>query len=405
MSGYKEYNKTLTSSNNHKCKLLKSDHKHSRQTKQSNRLQKPNYKHSRNLPILIYSPLTQLPSSGCQPSEVPSAETGSRTPEVGSEFQAGFSCPECCVISAEEVSAEAVHYRHEFISTFVCCLGSFCLPAVPNLLAAGFLTEDQASWFECLLIAGALAGGLAVGSLIHLLGRKGSILVAAVPFLAGWLCLSFSRTHVPLCTGRFLVGIAYGMVEIACPVYVAETVSEEILSSAAMWLVVSDASGTLVQYALGLFLPVGVLSAVSMIPAFAMLIGMFFVPESPRWLIHTGNKPGALQSIQWLRLVSKKSAKSEFIRINTSAACQSVRYSETFDEIPKVFRPLVACGALFVFQQFSGITPIMFNAEWILKRTSSGAVLGNQSLRSGQLSAVILAAIELARDCCLSPVV
>ncbi|KAK2146543.1 hypothetical protein LSH36_601g01096 [Paralvinella palmiformis] len=273
------------------------------------------------------------------------------------------------------------------------------------MLSAGVLTEDQASWFQCLLFAGAVVGGLAASSLIHLLGRKGSILMAGIPFLSGWLCLIVAKTHVPLYSGRFLVGMGYGMVEVVCPVYVAETVSDERLTTATMWLILGDTSGTLIQYGLGMCLTTGTLCAISTLPVVGMMIGMIFMPESPRWLIHTGQKLRALKSIQWLRMVSKNAAKNEFAEINANASCQSVCYSETFQEMPKVLRPLAACAGLFLFQQFSGITPLMFNAEWILKRASSGTVLGHPSFNCGQLSAVVLAATRVVMTVCGLPLV
>ena len=84
------------------------------------------------------------------------------------------------------------------------------------------LSSEEISWIGSLTPAGAVIGPILVGLLADRIGRKWTLLSAACPALVSWLMLIFVRSVVPIYIGRFILGIAIGMVYAVTPMYVGE---------------------------------------------------------------------------------------------------------------------------------------------------------------------------------------
>ena len=65
---------------------------------------------------------------------------------------------------------------------------------------------------------GAMFGSIIGGLAIDYVGRKGTIMVCALPFELGWLLIAFAQNHTMLYSGRVITGVACGMVSLAVPV-------------------------------------------------------------------------------------------------------------------------------------------------------------------------------------------
>ena len=71
---------------------------------------------------------------------------------------------------------------------------------------------------QSLVTVGAIFGGPISGWAIDKFGRKGSILLCAVPFELGWLLISNAQNRAMLYAGRVITGVACGMISLAVPV-------------------------------------------------------------------------------------------------------------------------------------------------------------------------------------------
>lgn len=71
---------------------------------------------------------------------------------------------------------------------------------------------------QSLVTLGAIFGGPISGWAIDKFGRKGSILLCAVPFELGWLLISNAQNRAMLYAGRVITGLACGMISLAVPV-------------------------------------------------------------------------------------------------------------------------------------------------------------------------------------------
>ncbi|KAK2146542.1 hypothetical protein LSH36_601g01027 [Paralvinella palmiformis] len=296
-------------------------------------------------------------------------------------------------------------YRNEVISSVLCCFSNvahglaygLASPATPTLISEGKLTPAQAPLFESLLTIGALVGGIAVGFLVGALGRKGTLLLAAAPFLLGWVCLAVTETYIVLYVGRLLTGIGYGLVAVVSPLYIVETVSKEIRGALTMGVTLASTSGILLQFCMGLVLDTRWLSIVSMTPLVIMVAGMIFMPESPRWLMMKGKYDAALEALTWLRRGTAEQVLEEFKEIagnvenaEYSGVCSKCK-SYSRKEVLTAVKSISICCILFAFQQLSGTTPIIFNAQDIFYAVG----FTSSAMSSGQIPAIILAAVKM----------
>ncbi|EPS60896.1 hypothetical protein M569_13905, partial [Genlisea aurea] len=68
------------------------------------------------------------------------------------------------------------------------------------------LSVSQFSLFGSLSNVGAMVGAIASGQIAEYVGRKGSLMIATVPNIIGWLVISFARDTSFLYMGRLLEG-------------------------------------------------------------------------------------------------------------------------------------------------------------------------------------------------------
>lgn len=64
-------------------------------------------------------------------------------------------------------------------------------------------------------------------------GRKPTLLLAAVPYLLGWILILLARSSVEIYVSRMLSGLGTGIVYTLCPVYLGEIAGDEIRGSLA----------------------------------------------------------------------------------------------------------------------------------------------------------------------------
>jgi len=239
--------------------------------------------------------------------------------------------------------------------------------ALPFISHEFQITSHQQEWVVSSMMFGAAVGAVGSGWLNFRLGRKFSLMIGAVLFVVGSLCSAFAPNTEVLLVARVLLGLAVGIASYTAPVYLSEIAPEKIRGSMismyqlmiTIGILAAYLSDTAFSYTGAWRWMLGVIT----IPALLLLIGVFFLPDSPRWLAARGNDDKARRVLERLR-DSSAQAKSELDEIRESLKIKQSGWGLFTSN--KNFRRAVFLGILLqVMQQFTGMNVIMYYAPKI----------------------------------------
>lgn len=143
------------------------------------------------------------------------------------------------------------------------------------------------------------------------------------------------------------------------PVFIAEIAPKDLRGGFASSNELMIQVGGSITYLLGTVLTWRMLALVGLIPSLMLILGMFFVPESPRWLVMVGQQREFETSLQRLR---GKDADISF------EASEIQEYTEKLQQMPKIrlldlfqkryLHSVIIAVGLMLFKQFGGISAI-----------------------------------------------
>lgn len=215
-------------------------------------------------------------------------------------------------------------------------------------------------------LVGAIVGALFCGKITDYLGRKKVILASAVIFAVGAVWSGFAPDPINLILARLFLGIAIGVSSFAVPLYIAEISPTNIRGTLVSMFQLMVTLGVLVSYLSDLFFADETdiscwrpMFYVGVLPALILLIGMFCMPESPRWLMSKGLQQEAMLVLK--RIEGAAAAEQVIHAINEEiekSKNEISRWSELLK--PALRTPLfIAIGIMF-FQQFVGINTVIY---------------------------------------------
>src|ERR1700728_2053702 len=246
-------------------------------------------------------------------------------------------------------------------------------------------SETQIGWANSCALIGCLIGALVAGGLSDKFGRKKLLIAAALIFAVTSLGNALATNFNIFIAWRIFGGVAIGLASSLSPMYIAEIAPGQIrgrlVAVNQLTVVIGILLAQYVNWFLVRNLPAGAtdefirdswfgqqgwrwMFGLTAAPALLFFIGMFLVPESPRWLAKNG-KPQLARKI--LGKIGGQdyadAAVAEIQSTLSSEEIQRVRFADLLE--PKMFKVITLGVVLAVFQQWCGINVIFNYAEEI----------------------------------------
>ncbi|OMO99021.1 General substrate transporter [Corchorus olitorius] len=189
----------------------------------------------------------------------------------------------------------------------------------------------------------------------------------------------------------------FGMSSSQVPIFIAEITPTHLRGALLTVHQVFIATGLLVSYIIGALVTWRTLALTGMIPCAIMIIGLNFIPESPRWLAMVGYRNEFHDALQMLRGDNADVSEEEAEIQESLAILQHLPKATVMDLFLKRNLGLVIIGVgLMVFQQFCGYNGIVFYSNQIF--TSAGVPPNVGSILYACLQIIVLALGALIID-------
>jgi sugar porter (SP) family MFS transporter len=244
---------------------------------------------------------------------------------------------------------------------------------------------DLGSFAQGLVVAavpiGAVGGAAIAGPAADRYGRRLMILAAAAVFIVGALASAAAPNVDVLVIARVVIGVAIGLASAAAPVYISEVAPPESRGRLVSFFQLAVTIGILVAYLVGLAFDHSEgwrwMLGLGCVPALALAFGMLRMPQSPRWLVMTGDDFAARATLAKIRVDDPDTIDREIGEIKATIDAKPGSWSDLLEPVVKA--ALVVGVGLAILQQVTGINTVIYYAPTIVEFTgvdsSAGSIL------------------------------
>ncbi len=260
--------------------------------------------------------------------------------------------------------------------------------AVPFIQPYFGWNELQLGWGVSSLLVGAIIGSLGSGILTDRFGRKKVLIVVALFFAVSCVLTALAGSSVLFVSARLFGGLAVGAASVLSPMYVAEVAPPKNRGMLVAVYQLTIVLGILCSYTINYWLHDiennwRWMFATGIVPSVLFFIGLFFIPESPRWLYKAGRKEESLKVLT--RIGGEALAKMEIVEI-----AESLKVNETSNQWRDVQAIITQGHDDWIFSggacQISGINTIIDYAPKIL--LAAGVEIKNALLQTSLLGLI-----------------
>lgn len=260
---------------------------------------------------------------------------------------------------------------------------------IDQVAAQYHLDPMQQGWFVGCALVGSILGVLVAGVLSDRFGRKKTMIVSAVLFTISGVGCAISGNFNALVINRIIGGIGIGVVSIISPLYISEVAITKyrgrLVSLYQLAITIGFLGAYLVNYELlkvaaaGSFSGGTILSKIFVteswrgmlgmesLPAFLFFLVIFFIPESPRWLIMRQQEGKAL-AIMGRIYPDPKEAEDQ-----TDQVRRQLRGGQRSDWRlllkPGYFKALLIGVAIAILGQFMGVNAVLYYGPTIFRNS------------------------------------
>ncbi|XP_018353651.1 PREDICTED: facilitated trehalose transporter Tret1-like [Trachymyrmex septentrionalis] len=299
-----------------------------------------------------------------------------------------------------------------FLYTIICNLAlinagatlgysSIVLPILASNRSSITLNAVEISFFASTISISQIIGCL-LCLIIMNYGRRCNMIVCGVNFSLGWILIASSYNVIQLFIGRMLTGIAIGMCAASVGIYLAEISITSWKTVITVTPNIALTTGILIVYLLGFVLQNDwrLIAAFFSIPSILfVLCNIFFIRESPEWLLLKGRKEDARIALLCIRGLRQETTEfqeeftkmTNYVEKNKFEISQNCRtdFSSTKETgqkfltwnvwsilkriwrtilLPEVWKPFVILNLYLLFQKLCGLYVIIFYTVDLITR-------------------------------------
>ena len=287
------------------------------------------------------------------------------------------------------------------------------------------LSSQQLGFVVAAVLLGSVLSSLFAGMIADLIGRRGAMLLAGLLFTASIPIMALASGYTPLLLGRLLQGISGGLIGVVIPLYLAEVLSPERRGRGAAMFQLLLTIGLVLAALIGLYHAHAVDAAAEAVrslplaqqaqelftvkdhawrtifwtclaPGLLFCAGIFWLSESPRWLVRRGRIDEARRSLQ--RVLPAADVEPTLAQIQAPESSSNHSKRDPLLSRRYVVPFLLACVVL-ACTQATGINSVLAYAVNILNQAGlSGSVANGADVAIKLLNAVMTVVALLLVD-------
>jgi SP family facilitated glucose transporter-like MFS transporter 8 len=219
--------------------------------------------------------------------------------------------------------------------------------------------------------------------------RKSTGYLVTVPFIISWILIIIGNSMIILCIARFIGGMGSGAIIVFASLYVSETAQETVRGALGSYLTLFTNAGVLFAYIVGSHVSYYTFAYTALVVPILYIVGLIWLPETPNYLVNTGNYTEAKRSLRWLRGKNDRLVDSElsklisFVRNGTEEQSLKDMLSAAGTR-----RALIVGVVLAANLQFSGVFAVLSYTVNIFREAGSDM--------SPNASTILIGALQLA---------
>ena len=241
------------------------------------------------------------------------------------------------------------------------------------------LSASGEGWYVGCALIGSIIGVLCAGSLSDYIGRKITMLISAAFFSISAIGCAVCGSFDALVAFRIIGGVGIGIVSIVSPIYISEVSPARIRGTLVSLYQLAVTAGFLLAYLANWAIDAGIdpsaaadaglwsrmfnaeawrgMLGSETLPALLFLFIIFFIPESPKWLIIKGT-PSEATAVLSRILGSEDEINAEVEATRSSSGEDKGSWSDLLK--PGILVAVLAGCAIAILGQFMGVNAVLY---------------------------------------------